>query len=347
MSWQIGETEIIGGRTRAFFWCDTSDQAFGPMMADREAAEEVARRAGGDPRAVSLDALDHLYGGVMDERENAPTDADTEAGRGEGRERGGRETMREVEAMTDAAVAEHVSEEAHNQRRKGREWMADRLDEAARRLRESDPGGCPPHGPWLVSAEHPARECQSCGNWFHLESAAPTDEAPSPLDGRAYLTEGHDGELPTVEEGERGESDTYAEIGAALVLAYEDGRRLQDVVVREDVLRKIKSLADLSAPEARQGEGEHPARKVCQGRECMNVDGEFQSAKFPWCPPGFLPLAIHDGHAADLLLEYADRREHLAPEFTEDLRVVVRDHWGDDLPFGLRSTPQGDENDVN
>ena len=29
---------------------------------------------------------------------------------------------------------------------------------------------CPPHGPWLESAEQPARQCQRCGRWFEAKA---------------------------------------------------------------------------------------------------------------------------------------------------------------------------------
>lgn len=38
------------------------------------------------------------------------------------------------------------------------------------------------------------------------------------------------------------------------------------------------------------------------------VNGQFQSDKYPTCPPGKVPLSVEDPTAQDLLWEYAQRR---------------------------------------
>lgn len=54
------------------------------------------------------------------------------------------------------------------------------------------------------------------------------------------------------------------------------------------------------------------------------VDGEFQSDKYPICPPGKVPLSVKDPAAQDLLWEYAQRRRTVDPEFADDLEHALR-----------------------
>lgn len=54
------------------------------------------------------------------------------------------------------------------------------------------------------------------------------------------------------------------------------------------------------------------------------IDGEFQSDKYPTTPRGKVPLSVKDPTAQDLLWEYADRREAVDAEFSQDLRVALR-----------------------
>lgn len=42
------------------------------------------------------------------------------------------------------------------------------------------------------------------------------------------------------------------------------------------------------------------------------VDGQFQSDKYPWCRPGFVPLKLTDPHARDLLERYASQKRSAA-----------------------------------
>lgn len=56
----------------------------------------------------------------------------------------------------------------------------------------------------------------------------------------------------------------------------------------------------------------------------INADGDFQSDKYPLCPPGKVPLSVKDPTAQDLLWEYAQRRRKVDTEFSEDLETVLR-----------------------
>lgn len=54
------------------------------------------------------------------------------------------------------------------------------------------------------------------------------------------------------------------------------------------------------------------------------IDGEFQSDKYPTCPPGKVPLSVKDKTAQDLLWEYAQRRRPVDAEFSDDLETVLK-----------------------
>lgn len=54
------------------------------------------------------------------------------------------------------------------------------------------------------------------------------------------------------------------------------------------------------------------------------VDGQFQSDKYPTCPPGKVPLSVRDLDAQDLLWEYAQRRRRVDPDFAADLETCLR-----------------------
>ena len=55
------------------------------------------------------------------------------------------------------------------------------------------------------------------------------------------------------------------------------------------------------------------------------VNGEFQSDKYPKCPPGKVPLSTKDPMAQDLLWEYAQRRRAVDSEFSDDLEWALKD----------------------
>lgn len=59
--------------------------------------------------------------------------------------------------------------------------------------------------------------------------------------------------------------------------------------------------------------------EYADGRDHLTVTGNFQSDKYKWCPPGFVPLKLSDPAARDLLAEYARRREPVDSEFPRDL----------------------------
>ena len=54
------------------------------------------------------------------------------------------------------------------------------------------------------------------------------------------------------------------------------------------------------------------------------INGEFQSDKYPTCPPGKVPLSVKDKTAQALLWEYAQRRRSVDAEFSEDLETALR-----------------------
>lgn len=53
------------------------------------------------------------------------------------------------------------------------------------------------------------------------------------------------------------------------------------------------------------------------------VNGQFQSDKYPTCPPGKVPLSVRDVTAQDLLWEYAQRRRAVDAEFADDLETAL------------------------
>jgi hypothetical protein len=55
----------------------------------------------------------------------------------------------------------------------------------------------------------------------------------------------------------------------------------------------------------------------------INEKGQFQSDKYPTCPPGKVPLSVNDASAQDLLWEYAQRRRKVDAEFTKDLEDAL------------------------
>ena len=69
---------------------------------------------------------------------------------------------------------------------------------------------------------------------------------------------------------------------------------------------------------------EHEDREQLQpGREHLTVSGQFQSDKYDWCPPGFLPLKISDSSAWPELIDYAHKRGAIDPEFKRDVLEAV------------------------
>lgn len=55
----------------------------------------------------------------------------------------------------------------------------------------------------------------------------------------------------------------------------------------------------------------------------INTKGEFQSDKYPTCPPGKVPLSVKDPMAQDLLWDYAQRRRAVDAEFSTDLEAAL------------------------
>lgn len=58
-------------------------------------------------------------------------------------------------------------------------------------------------------------------------------------------------------------------------------------------------------------------------RPHLNADGQFQSDKYPTCPPGKVPLSVEDPMAQDLLWDYADRRRSVDADFALDLQAAL------------------------
>lgn len=56
----------------------------------------------------------------------------------------------------------------------------------------------------------------------------------------------------------------------------------------------------------------------------INADGQFQSDKYPTCPPGKVPLSVNDKTAQSLLWEYAQRRRVVDAEFSDDLEAALK-----------------------
>jgi len=54
------------------------------------------------------------------------------------------------------------------------------------------------------------------------------------------------------------------------------------------------------------------------------IDGEFQSDKYPDTPRGLIPFKAKDPMAQDLIAIYANRRQSVDSEFSEDLRKILR-----------------------
>lgn len=52
----------------------------------------------------------------------------------------------------------------------------------------------------------------------------------------------------------------------------------------------------------------------------FNDKGEFQSDKYPTCPPDKVPLSVNDPTAQDLLWQYAARRRAVDEGFANDLQ---------------------------
>lgn len=59
-------------------------------------------------------------------------------------------------------------------------------------------------------------------------------------------------------------------------------------------------------------------------RPHINELGQFQSDKYPTCPPGKVPLSVEDPTAQGLLWTYAQRRRELDAEFADDLEFALK-----------------------
>lgn len=68
----------------------------------------------------------------------------------------------------------------------------------------------------------------------------------------------------------------------------------------------------------------------------IDKDGQFQSDKYPTCPPGKVPLSVKDRSAQDLLWEYAERHRQVDEEFSKDLETALRSAGFQPTLFFLR-----------
>jgi hypothetical protein len=70
----------------------------------------------------------------------------------------------------------------------------------------------------------------------------------------------------------------------------------------------------------------------------IDANGQFQSDKYPTCPPGKVPMSVKDPTAQDLLWIYAQRRRGVDAEFSSDLEtcLVKAGFEGDVPPIPMR-----------
>ena len=54
-------------------------------------------------------------------------------------------------------------------------------------------------------------------------------------------------------------------------------------------------------------------------RDHIDNDGKFQSDKYTWCRPDFVPLKLTDPNARQVLREYAELRREVDSDFADDL----------------------------
>ncbi len=70
----------------------------------------------------------------------------------------------------------------------------------------------------------------------------------------------------------------------------------------------------------------------------IDGDGRFQSDKYRWCAPDFVPLKVSDKAAQPLLWMYAKAREDIDLAFSEDLRARLRAVGFDPRQYWQRGT---------
>ncbi len=103
------------------------------------------------------------------------------------------------------------------------------------------------------------------------------------------------------------------------------GMSVQAVIEKARIISAIEAEGDEASIEDRRG-WEHPDRKPVHpddGTPHINMLGDFQSNKYPWCPPGFVPIKVDDPMANDLLRTYAARRAAIDKAFARDLLKVL------------------------
>lgn len=85
-----------------------------------------------------------------------------------------------------------------------------------------------------------------------------------------------------------------------------------------------KNIEYVMKQETKEGENDK--------REHIDSCGRFQSDKYGWAQPDFVPLKVTDPMATDLLAEYAERRREVDEAFADDLlyRLSQKEksiHW--------------------
>lgn len=118
-------------------------------------------------------------------------------------------------------------------------------------------------------------------------------------------------------------NDKACRTDVSIILGQEKGEVMNHDHEQCLLLRHVKEFAsqvrEKSLMEA------HPERKPVDPLSGghINTAGEFQSDKYPWCAPGFVPLKIKDAAAAVLLETYALGHEFCDSDFTKDLLKVL------------------------
>lgn len=94
-----------------------------------------------------------------------------------------------------------------------------------------------------------------------------------------------------------------------------------------EALSEVWPLEAAAGRENEEGMSEH-----------IDAGGRFQSDKYPWCQPDFVPLKVTDKAAQPLLWMYAKAREDIDREFSCDLRARLRAVGFDPLHYWQRGT---------
>lgn len=72
----------------------------------------------------------------------------------------------------------------------------------------------------------------------------------------------------------------------------------------------------------------------------IDADGRFQSDKYPWSAPDFVPLKVTDPHAQPVLWIYANARASIDQQFADDLKARLRAVGFDPKRYWQRKGPR-------